>query len=233
MFERIAAGLAAALILAGSASTGAAETGVPSLRAEVERLAATHRIAVVGAEHLADAPAMSVTGSVEERLTKLLNAYDFILLRGADGRPARLTIVRPLAPHAAAVPSPVPTFRDGAEHYVEGVVTGSDGRTLALRFLLDTGASTVVLADSARAALGIDADAMDGVTLQTANGRIEGRLGVLPALRIGESRAEDVAVAFLPDDQLGGKSLLGMSFLARFVLTIDDSRGEVTLRPRR
>ena len=61
-----------------------------------------------------------------------------------------------------------------------------------------------------------------------AGGIAKGRMGVLERVRVGNAEA----VSSLPDERLGGKRLLGMSFLSRFVVVIDDATGVVRLEPR-
>jgi aspartyl protease family protein len=56
-----------------------------------------------------------------------------------------------------------------------------------------------------------------------------GKLGKLGSVRVGDVVSEGVAVTFLPDDRLGGNKLLGMSFLGRFQVTIDDTNRQIIL----
>ena len=61
-------------------------------------------------------------------------------------------------------------------------------------------------------------------------GRI--KRGWLQAIKVGRPTEDRVAVAFIEDDKLGSHALLGMSFLNRFRLTIDD-RNDRTLLMRK
>ena len=102
----------------------------------------------------------------------------------------------------------VPATRGG--HYlVEAEIDG-----VAIEFLIDTGASTVVLSEDDAELLGLYADELDFTErYQTANGIIEGAPVVLDYMRIGDLELEDVrsTVIRAPLD----RSLLGMSFLSR------------------
>jgi aspartyl protease family protein len=57
-------------------------------------------------------------------------------------------------------------------------------------------------------------------------------MGRLRSVQVGNARAEDVRVAFMQNRRLGDVLLLGMSFLERFRLTLDDARDEMILQPR-
>jgi aspartyl protease family protein len=46
---------------------------------------------------------------------------------------------------------------------------------------------------------------------------------------VGNVSANDIKVILIPDDRLGNTMLLGMSFLERFKVTIDDARNELIL----
>ena len=57
-------------------------------------------------------------------------------------------------------------------------------------------------------------------------------MGIVERVRGSNAEAVSVAVSFLRDERLGGKRLLGMSFLSRFLVVIDDAAGVVRLEPR-
>ncbi|MCK7578290.1 MAG: retroviral-like aspartic protease family protein [Chromatiales bacterium] len=98
--------------------------------------------------------------------------------------------------------------------------------------LVDTGADRVVLPISLISSLGLSPDALQPQQVQTANGAVDARIGRLAAIWVGSKRVEDVEVAFIDDQRLGGTSLLGMSLLGRFRLTIDDEKNQLTLVPK-
>jgi clan AA aspartic protease (TIGR02281 family) len=94
---------------------------------------------------------------------------------------------------------------------------------------VDTGADFVVLPSSVISDLGIDAAKLEEREMQTANGKVEARVGILPALWLGEARIADPIAAFIDDGKLGNGGLLGMSVLGRYTMTIDDEAGTLTL----
>lgn len=97
---------------------------------------------------------------------------------------------------------------DDGHFYVEAEVDGA-----RLRFVVDTGASSVVLSPADAARLGFDLAALDyTVPTMTANG--EGRAApvLLRSMEVGPIRREQVR-ALVNEAPMDG-SLLGMSFLA-------------------
>lgn len=225
----------AALVAIVLAAAAPARAGEPAtLRAQVEALARSNDFVLEGSDNIGDGAAMLVSGDPAARLAKLLADHDFVLIRDGSGRIAKLTVLGSRARPAAEDDrsSAIQTSRHGAEHYVEALLEGRGGAPRRLRMLLDTGASTVVLPASMMSTLGFGTADTEEVTLQTAGGLAKGRLGTLGLVRVGRAEASSVAVAFLPDDRLGGKPLLGMSFLSRFIVVIDDAANLVRLESR-
>ena len=92
---------------------------------------------------------------------------------------------------------------------VDAVVDGVE-----IRFLVDTGASRVVLTAEDAERLGYRLDGLDySERYQTANGEILGAPVVLPELRIGDLEIEDVRSSVIRAPL--STSLLGMTFLSR------------------
>jgi len=92
---------------------------------------------------------------------------------------------------------------------VDAVVDGVE-----IRFLVDTGASRVVLTAEDAERLGYRLDGLDySERYQTANGEILGAPVVLPELRIGDLAIEDVHSSVIRAPL--STSLLGMTFLSR------------------
>ncbi len=58
------------------------------------------------------------------------------------------------------------------------------------------------------------------------------KLGKLNSVQVGHAHVRDVAVGFIEDEKIGEQHLLGMSFLGRFRLTIDDEGNRIILSPR-
>lgn len=88
-----------------------------------------------------------------------------------------------------------------------------DGRYID--FLVDTGASTVVLRESDAARAGIRPRPSDYTsTVSTANGKIKAAPAKLDRIELGGITVYDVPALVLPDEVLG-QNLLGTSFLSR------------------
>ena len=101
------------------------------------------------------------------------------------------------------------TMADDGQFHIEGTVGG-----VPVRFILDTGASDVMLTPADARRLGFDPAALAYTrSYLTANGTVMGAPVVLSALDIGPIHMNDVAASVLekPSDM----SLLGMSFLRR------------------
>ena len=100
------------------------------------------------------------------------------------------------------------------------------------RFLVDTGASTCVISPGLAAALNIRPDRQaPPVPLQTISGVTRGQLVSIPSLRVGDVEAEDVIAVVHP---LGASmdGILGNTFLARFMVTLDPAQGVLRLNPK-
>jgi len=115
------------------------------------------------------------------------------------------------------------TFAVSRPHNVVRLVVSVNG--VRGNFVLDTGATFVSLRNSFAQKAKVEIDTESAVRLNTANGVGEGRRGRAAAIQLRSLRAKDVPVVVQEDakgrygDGIDG--LLGMSFLARFKLTID------------
>jgi clan AA aspartic protease (TIGR02281 family) len=90
-------------------------------------------------------------------------------------------------------------------------------------FILDTGASNVVLKDSFARKAGIDFDKSPSTHLFTANGVVNSKRGLASTIQLCSLKATGVPV-FVEADRAaayGADGLLGLSFLSRFNVTID------------
>lgn len=97
----------------------------------------------------------------------------------------------------------------GGHFFADAVVNG-----LPLRFMIDTGATLVILSEETAADLGIrPARSEYTVKVQTANGIIESAPVTLRQVQVGNFTARDVD-ALVSGSPLGGP-LLGLSFLNR------------------
>lgn len=82
-------------------------------------------------------------------------------------------------------------------------------------FVVDTGASLVVLRESSAALAGIHPQPRDyTATAVTANGKIKAARATIDRIEIGGIAVYDVPAMVLPDEALA-KNLLGVSFLSR------------------
>jgi len=112
---------------------------------------------------------------------------------------------------AAQTSDSVIVARDRLGHFrAEGRI---DGRRLD--FLIDTGASVVVLTANDAATLGLHPGESEyRVTLKTANGVVHAAPTALGMVEIGGIIVRDVPAVVMPDGVLS-ENLLGMSFLTR------------------
>jgi aspartyl protease family protein len=128
-------------------------------------------------------------------------------------------VARPLADGRQEIV--IPVSRDG-HYYINGAVNG-----VALRFMIDTGASYVSIgAEFARSA-GLP----DGVPgyFSTANGTVEGRVVRNQTVKADVFELSGLTVAVMPAHS--GEGLLGQNFLRHFDVTQAD--GMLRLRMRR
>ncbi len=228
--------LGALVVLAGLASPmqPLAQAPTPDLRAQLRELAAAHGFVVKGLERLGDDAATPVSGDLRHRIERLLEKYNFVLLHDADGGIAE---VRISYPKQAAPKLPdtyaIKTTRMGRHHVVEAVLVGLGSARQTTTLMVDTGATTVVLPAAMIAPLGFRPDDLRDGWSQTANGRIAIKRGTLASLWIDDVVAHDVAVAFVVDPRLPETRLLGMSFLGRFRVTLDEVDDQLILTTTR
>lgn len=98
---------------------------------------------------------------------------------------------------------------DNGHFFVDTLVNGNP-----IRFLVDTGASSIALSRSQARELDVPVDSLDyDFTLDTANGEVRAARVRLDEVELGDFRARAV-LAFVLDSNLENP-LLGMSFLGR------------------
>lgn len=113
------------------------------------------------------------------------------------------------APANVMASSPVTVVRDGAGHFVTmGMVNGA-----GVRFLVDTGATLVVLSATEARRIGLDVSRGESLLLQTANGTVAARRVTLDTVTVGTITLYGVQAAV--SDAPMPVQLLGMSFLDR------------------
>ena len=108
--------------------------------------------------------------------------------------------------------------------FADAIVNGQP-----IRFVVDTGASVVVLSGADAARLGLDYRKGTAANMQTANGATTGYLVKLERIRVGgiELRNVDGVVV---EQGLGSFGLLGMSFLNRIEMRRDGEKMELIRR---
>ncbi|WP_348758754.1 retropepsin-like aspartic protease family protein [Candidatus Methylocalor cossyra] len=214
---------------------GEAAAEPKDLRVVLETLAGRAGFTVEGLDRVAPGPPGVIPeGSPAEQVKALLQDYNYLLVHGPSGSLERVVITSRKA--SAGAPSPqrayIETTRRGSQHEVQAILVGPNAIGKTVPLLVDTGASLVVLPASMVAELGFAPEQLRDGFGQTANGTVPMRLGQLRLVRVGAVAAEAVEVGFVADSLLGDAMLLGMSFLRRFRMTIDDQRNELILMAR-
>jgi len=135
-------------------------------------------------------------------------------------------VVSPTAAQPTPPPANVSAYRtvtlnrDGRGHFA--VEARVDGRRI--EFMVDTGASTIALRESAAARLGIFPKPSDYTAgVQTANGIVKVAPVRLNKVDVNGIVVHDVDAAVVPDDALK-ENLLGMSFLSKVKFSHDRGR---------
>ena len=99
---------------------------------------------------------------------------------------------------------------DGAGHFVTpGQINGK-----VVQFIVDTGATVVILSQADASRIGLRAESGRPVQITTANGTVLGRQVLLSSVRVGSAQVYDVPGVVMP--QTMPFVLLGNSFLSRF-----------------
>jgi aspartyl protease family protein len=153
----------------------------------------------------------------------LILAAAVLLVGGYAARFADQAVTVNPAPQAAAVQSsyePRPPTTSGRSLMLDSDRQGHfkveariDGRHID--FMVDTGASLVIMRDSDAAQAGIRPLPRDySATVATANGKIKAAPATLERIEVGGITVYNVPALVLPDEALG-QNLLGMSFLSR------------------
>jgi aspartyl protease family protein len=201
------------------------------LRSRLERLAAESSFAIGGLEWIGPEAARDERGSVPDRLNALLRDYNYVLIHDGRGGIEKVLITSHKTPEArsSAGSATVYTVRVGNCHQVEAAIAGPNGIVRTVRLMVDTGATSLVLPASMILELGFAPEALRAGMGMTINGPVPSVVGMLDSVRVGAVSADNVRVSFIADERLHGAMLLGMSFLQRFRMTIDDERNELVL----
>lgn len=220
-----------ALLWAYSAGSAPAFAAAGELRAELETLAAQAGFPIEGLDRVDPEPAGIAHGALAERLKVLLQDYNYLIIETAPGTIKKVLITsrKRSESRKSASGGAIETTRLGTHHQVEAMVVGPNGVSKTLPLLIDTGASMIVLPNSMAAELGFLPEQLQGGVSRTASGTVPVKIGVLSSVWVGPVSAADVQVSFIDDRRLNGALLLGMSFLNRFRMTIDDAKNELIL----
>lgn len=117
----------------------------------------------------------------------------------------------------------IPIAPDG-HYWVEGMVNGTP-----TRFLIDSGASITALSVTSARAAGLNFDLnAPGVSMMTANGKIDAKRSAIAALVIGPIRSSDLDIVVSP--AFGDVNVIGMNMLSR-LKSWGVQDGEMVLAP--
>jgi aspartyl protease family protein len=152
----------------------------------------------------------------------LFLAVAALVAGGYLARYADKTVVEPMPQAATVRPVEQPMQSSAGQHKME-LSSGRDGHFHAdaridgrhVDFLVDTGASMVVLRESDASMIGIHLMMRDyTAVVSTANGEIKAAPIKLDRIEIGDITVFDVPALVLPDEALS-QNLLGVAFLSR------------------
>jgi clan AA aspartic protease (TIGR02281 family) len=133
-----------------------------------------------------------------------------------------------LARHEASIRSAEIKLRpDGGVFWVDAVLNG----TTSAEFVLDTGASTILLPTDLAKRAGVTPSESDPtVRMQVASGdTIEGRMVFLNEVRVGEFVVKNVEAVIIPEGAGKIPPLLGGSFLRHFTIDLNQAAKTVKL----
>ncbi|APL94148.1 TIGR02281 family clan AA aspartic protease [Sphingobium indicum] len=117
----------------------------------------------------------------------------------------------------------IPVAPDG-HYWVEGMVNGNP-----TRFLIDSGASVTALSVNAARTSGLNFDLnAPGLSMMTANGKIDVKRSTIATLVVGPIRASDLDIVVSP--AFGEVNVIGMNMLSR-LKSWSVQNGEMVLTP--
>jgi len=226
---------------------GHAQIPGATLREQLKSLERLHGVDVRGLDRIGDEPARVTMGNLRGQVMVLLRDYNYVVLQSDD---EDVRGVRILASHGMSRPevnarqaSQVAADDAAVQQAPEGrsdlegqslnvTLMGFGGREYDLAVMIAERSDVMVLPASMKAVLGFDGAPLDAGVAKTGNGEVEAELGLLPAVRVGSLAAENVDVAFVADDAVAGRPLLGQSFLKQFQVSYDRDNAQMILSPR-
>ena len=198
------------------------------LFAQIQALQNQNNIQITGLERIQNTDKIMTSGNIEQQVKQLFAAYNHVVSRNTKGQIERIVIVNKKQKRKDNR-IVLPTSPQG-NHFTVSVALSGDGRIWqTVDMVIDTGADLVVLPESMIDQLGLTDSKFTLGKMQTANGIADAKIGLLQELKIAGESVENVEVAFIADQLLGENRLLGMSFLGRYQVNIDDKARLVTL----
>jgi len=103
------------------------------------------------------------------------------------------------------------------------------------KLIVDTGATFTTISEDLAFDAGIQSDPKNShITLHTAGGNVQAKMGIAPRIRVGNAGRNDVRVVIhtLPNFPEGVDGLLGLSFFDGFIVRLDHAQGQLHLTPK-
>lgn len=125
----------------------------------------------------------------------------------------------------------IPLTKIGQSLVVQARLNG----TRDVKLIVDTGAEIMVLSHAAAMDAGLlPSQTVTTVTLNTAGGSVRADVFRVGSVSLGKAEVRNVTAAVhdLSDAPSGIDGLLGLTFLDRFLVTLDMQKGELQLMPR-
>ncbi len=126
-----------------------------------------------------------------------------------------------------ALKQQIPFRQINGSMLVQGSVNG-----VSLLFVVDTGASLVVIPPAVAERAGISISGVRQVRLQTANGQVTAPMVRLNEMNVSQISRQGINAVVQKISRDGQTGLLGMSFLSAYKLTVDHARSMLILEAR-
>jgi aspartyl protease family protein len=215
------------LIMSACCGQAKAAEELDDLFSQIQALQDRMHIQITGLEKVGNEPKVRASGSLEQQLQQALATYNHIISRNAKGQIEQVVIINKKQKTDDRIVLPT-RYQDG--HFLVSVsLSGNGSLWQTLDMMIDTGADLIVLPESMIDGLGMTDDKLTHREMQTANGKVNAKVGTLQEVRLAGETLENVEAAFIEDPLLGSNSLLGMSALGRYKLVIDDQSKLITL----